>query len=168
MNTFIAPTAMTFWKMTCDLGATPGAGNTRQFFLRAAATTSSALTCTIGNPKTSCTPTAGANSAPFSVSAGQSVNFMETATGTPAAATANCAGTPVTTRSSRWPLTPTERSPSSAMGRGPTHHPPLPELHGPGSHPACPTPPGGPRPAPSHRRRRRHDAPAWVLTWLVS
>lgn len=91
VNAFIAPTAMTLWKMTCDLGATPGADNTRRFFLRAAAATSSMLTCTIGNPKTSCTPTAGANSTPFSVSAGQSVNFMETATGTPAAATANCA-----------------------------------------------------------------------------
>jgi hypothetical protein len=91
VNFWIAPVAMTVWKLTCSISVAPGAGNTRDFFVRAAATTSSALKCTItGASAKTCTPAAGATSAPFSVTAGQSLDFLDTATGTPAAATGTC------------------------------------------------------------------------------
>jgi hypothetical protein len=91
VNTYVTTAASTFWKLACSITVTPGVGNTRTFLLRDNSTTSSAMTCVItGNGPVTCTPAAGATSAPFAVAAGHTVDVLDTAAGTPAAATGSC------------------------------------------------------------------------------
>ncbi len=86
---YVAPFNMTVWKMTCTIANSTGAGNTRTFFLRDNGV-SSAMMCAFSNPNLTCTPAAGATSAPFSITAGHVVNLLDTAVGTPTRTTGTC------------------------------------------------------------------------------
>jgi hypothetical protein len=81
--------AGTVWKMTCQVDVAPGGTSTRIFTLEKAGV-ATAMTCTITSAVKTCTPAAGAASAPIAYVAGDTIDYTETATVAPVTANGSC------------------------------------------------------------------------------